>query len=567
MWLVQHFGRVRFATSGRAHLVAVEPAPHLLAPGAQVPAPAPLIALLGAAPPDAWAWHAPDGSRTFGEAFDRSRKLASALHRHIAARSAGPGSQEAPAALPVVAILGENSGRYIECLYGIPAAGCQALLLNYRHHPAEWIAMLARTECDVVIGDERLLRDLRSAIPTNSHSLTLVAFDPTTETVGDPYIDYEAFIANAPLGAPAPLVDAPPMSNAWLVPTSGTTGTPKLAMLSHRSLQVAAFGCHSARPVLVDDIYFFPFPLCHVAAYNVIVYHQCARPIVLVTRFDPTEAVQIIEQYGVTAASFAPTMISSIIDHPNLLDDRALASLRTVGYGSSAIAEPLLRRAMVALGCGFSQGYGMTELSGNAVFLDAQDHRAGVDGQPRRLQQAGKPTDLIELRIVDDSGHEVSRGVVGEISCRGEQVMSGYYNDPEATNSAIVDGWLRTGDLGTLDADGYLTVVDRKKDIIISGGENVASREVEAVLFQHPAVREAAVIGIPDERWGEVVAAVVVLHNATSATDTELIALCRGHLAGFKQPRRILFLDELPKNTTGKIEKHRLRAIFDEIAT
>ena len=217
---------------------------------------------------------------------------------------------------------------------------------------------------------------------------------------------------------------------------------------------------------------------------------------------------------------------------------------------------------MDALQCGFSQGYGMTELSGNAVFLSASDHRAGLEDQPQRLRQAGTATAFVHLRIVDDAGREVAQGAIGEIAVRGAQVMSGYYNDPEATNAAIADGWLRTGDLGIIDADSYVSIVDRKKDIIISGGENVASREVEAVLYQHPAVREVAVVGIADERWGEVVAAVVSLKLGTTATDVELMSHCRGQLAGFKQPRRIAFLDDLPKNTTGKIEKHRLRNIF-----
>ena len=217
---------------------------------------------------------------------------------------------------------------------------------------------------------------------------------------------------------------------------------------------------------------------------------------------------------------------------------------------------------MGALDCAFSQGYGMTELSGNAVFLNANDHELGIGGHPNRLHQAGRATEVAQVRILDDDGNDVALGAIGEISVRGEQVMSGYYNDPEATQLAIVDGWLRTGDVGIIDADGYISVVDRKKDIIISGGENIASREVEAVLYQHHAVREAAVVGIPDERWGETVAAVVALKPGMTATDDELMLHCRNQLAGFKQPRKIVFLDELPKNTTGKIEKHRLRGIF-----
>ena len=355
---------------------------------------------------------------------------------------------------------------------------------------------------------------------------------------------------------------AEPTDVIWLVPTSGTTGSPKLAMLTHRSVLTAAYGCHLARPVTPDDTYLYAFPLCHVAAYNVIVYHQFSRPVIVLRRFDPVAGVAAITEHRVTSASLAPTMIAMLLDTPGLVDGGDLSSLRTIGYGSSGIPDAVLRNAMQTLGCDFSQGYGMTELSGNAAFLSASDHRIGLDNEPERLRSAGVATPLVELRVVDERGTPVQHGAVGEIAARGDQVMAGYFDDPAATAAAIVDGWLRTGDLATIDAQGYITIVDRKKDIIITGGENVASREVERVLHEHRAVREAAVIGVPDNRWGELVTAVIALRPGIDADADELIGHCRAQLAGFKAPRHVWFVDELPKNTTGKINKSALRQTF-----
>jgi acyl-CoA synthetase (AMP-forming)/AMP-acid ligase II len=204
------------------------------------------------------------------------------------------------------------------------------------------------------------------------------------------------------------------------------------------------------------------------------------------------------------------------------------------------MSPDLYQRATEALGIGFAQGYGMTELSGNAVFLDEEGHR-------QRLRAAGRPSPEVELRLADD----------GEILVRGPQVMAGYWDDPEATAATIVDGWLHTGDLGELDDEGYLSVVDRSKDIVVTGGENVSSREVEDVLSTHPAVRQVAVVGVPDDRWGEAVCAVVVPDGDVTLDD--LVAHTRGVLGGFKQPRRLVLVDALPTNAGGKVLKRELR--------
>jgi long-chain acyl-CoA synthetase len=209
--------------------------------------------------------------------------------------------------------------------------------------------------------------------------------------------------------------------------------------------------------------------------------------------------------------------------------------------------------------CDFAQGYGMTELGGNAVFLDGAAHRRGVTTDPHLLHAAGRPGPEAEVRVVDDGLVDRPVGEIGEIVVRAPQVFAGYWEDPEATATTIVDGWLRTGDLGRLDAEGYLSVVDRKKDIIVSGGENVASREVEDVLHHHPGVLEVAVVGVPDDHWGEVVCAAVVARPGAIIDAEQVIDVSRAHLASYKKPRHVVFVDSLPRNTSGKVMKHVLR--------
>jgi len=336
---------------------------------------------------------------------------------------------------------------------------------------------------------------------------------------------------------------------AWLVYTSGTTGRAKGAMLTHASLRAAADAAAGARKVADDEVYLYAFPLCHVAAFNLVIQHGAGRPVVLMPGFEAGRFLDDVEQHGVTATSLAPTMITMLLE-AGAFDAGRLGSLRRIGYGASPIPESLLRRLDAVLPrVGLSQGYGMTELSGNAVYLDADDHRRALHEAPHLLPAAGRPAPGVELRIAAD----------GEICVRAPQVMAGYWNRPDSTAEVLVDGWLHTGDIGRIDDDGYLFVVDRKKDIIVTGGENVASREVADVLFGHPDVIEAAVVGVPDEQWGEAVCAVVVGRHGGCVDQAEIVAHCRGRLAGFKKPRHVLQIDELPKNAGGKIVNREVR--------
>jgi acyl-CoA synthetase (AMP-forming)/AMP-acid ligase II len=271
--------------------------------------------------------------------------------------------------------------------------------------------------------------------------------------------------------------------------------------------------------------------------------------VMLLPGFEPAGVLDAVRSHRVTCVSLAPTMLAMLLDHPGL-DPGGFATVRQVAYGASSMPPDLLRRGTEILDVGFAQGYGMTELSGNAVFLDEEDHRQALADRPHLLAAAGRPAPGVEIRLSDD----------GEILVRGDQVMAGYWDDADATAAAIVDGWLRTGDLGRLDPDGILYVVDRSKDIVITGGENVSSREVEDVLADHPAVGQVAVIGIPDERWGEAVCAVVVPRQGADVVLADLVAHTRGRLGGFKQPRRLVLVDQLPVNAGGKVLKRELRA-------
>jgi acyl-CoA synthetase (AMP-forming)/AMP-acid ligase II len=263
--------------------------------------------------------------------------------------------------------------------------------------------------------------------------------------------------------------------------------------------------------------------------------------------------------------SLAPTMLRLLLDHVAQAGRDDLATLRSVSYGAAPLAPALLAEAAGVLGVGFAQGYGMTELSGNAVFLGPDDHRRGLAGEDHLLRAAGRPGPGVELRIIGDDGAPVAAGATGEVCVRAAQVCAGYWDDPEATAAALPDGWLRTGDVGTLAADGLLTIVDRAKDIIITGGENVASREVEDAIGHHPAVARVAVIGVPDAHWGEAVVAVVVLRADAEdgpATVTSIQVEAGRHLARFKQPKRVEVVDDLPVNAGGKVDKVELRRRF-----
>ncbi len=288
--------------------------------------------------------------------------------------------------------------------------------------------------------------------------------------------------------------------------------------------------------------------MCHIAGYNMLVQHAVAATVVLCAQFRPEGFGQLVRKHGVTSCSLAPTMLHALLAHLERTGTD-LPTLDAIAYGSAAMPLDLLRRAIEVLGVDFHQGYGMTETGGNITFLGPDDHRAGATGHPELLTSAGYPHGDVEIGIAGPAGGLLPPGEVGEIVVRGAQVTPGADGD-----------WLHTGDMGRTDPDGRLFVVDRLKDIIVTGGENVSSREVEDTLSGHPGVDQVAVVAVPDDYWGEAVCAVVVPTPGHQPTADELIGHVRGAIAGFKRPRMVLFTDALPLTGNGKVAKDRVRA-------
>ena len=466
-----------------------------------------------------------------------------------------------------IAWFSDNRPELVIALYAVPRAGALLVLGNIRHTAAEQAAMLRSSSASVVVGTAEQLARL-TAHAAELHTVRRwYCLDELDSAEGLP----DGTRAVAELFAEEP---EPPRSgldddtHVWLIHTSGTTGRAKGALLTHRSLVAASTNTVLARPLTDEDVYLFPFPLFHVAAYNVVVHHLARRPVVLLPRFEAADVLAAIRDEHVTTVSLAPTMLAMLLDHAG--DDLgALASLRRIGYGASAMPLDLLRRTLDVLpDVGLAQGYGMTELSGNAVFLGPDEHRRAAEDEPWLLSAAGRPAPLVQIRIADDDGEDVAPGEPGEVLVRGDQVCAGYWDDPGATVESHHGEWFRTGDIGRIDDDGYLYVVDRKKDIIISGGENVSSREVEDIVSEHPEVAAVAVVGLPDETWGERVCAVVVWNGshvpgaeAASVDDRAraLVDWTDGRMAGFKRPRVVVSVPELPTNASGKVDKRLIR--------
>jgi long-chain acyl-CoA synthetase len=349
---------------------------------------------------------------------------------------------------------------------------------------------------------------------------------------------------------------------AVILHTSGTTGKPKGAMLTNDGLSRNAAVCaRSVGEIGPDDVVMGCLPLFHV--FGLTIGLNCAvstgAMLTLIPRFDPHEVLEVIEREGVTVFAGVPTMYSALLGVASEAAPGTTRSLRTCVSGGAALPVQVLSNFENAFGCMVLEGYGLTESSPVASFNHPH--------QPRKVGSVGTPIEGVQMRVVDLNGAEVAQGQAGEIQIRGHNVMKGYWNLPEATKAAITpDGWLNTGDVGRVDEDGYFYIVDRTKDLIIRGGYNVYPREIEEVLYEHPAVAEAAVIGIPHDSLGEEVGAAVTLKKGQSVDPDELRDYVKARVAAYKYPRRIWLLDELPKGATGKVQKRDITAPTSENA-
>lgn len=472
-----------------------------------------LVSDAAAIAPDRPAIIAEDGTVTTFSEFDRAITAASGW---IASRTA-LGDR--------VAVIADNGPNYAALYYAVPRAGRILVLINQRLSADEHLAQLATAAPTLVLGDARYLEPLSRP--------DTIDFDDEQWTAATQSTQW-------------PVPEEPsPDDPAWLLFTSGSTGTPKGVVHTHRSITTAVRGSIAGRSVRPGGVYLLPFPMCHIAGYNMLVHHAAQSTVLPVAAFRPDAFAAAVNQYRVTSCSLAPTMLHSLLAHLDETGTR-LPTLRDIAYGSSAIPAALLRRALDRLDVGFHQGYGMTETGGNVTFLGPDDHRAGAAGDTAVLATAGRPHADVQIRIAPN----------GEILVRGDQVAHRYWPDTPTTDE---DGWLHTGDVGYLDAEGRLVVTDRLKDIIITGGENVSSREVEDVLSSHPDVDHVAVVGVPDPYWGEAICAVVVPTGSTPPDADALIAYVRERIAAFKRPRHVVFVEALPHTTSGKVAKQVLR--------
>ncbi|MBI1181236.1 MAG: long-chain-fatty-acid--CoA ligase [Alphaproteobacteria bacterium] len=450
-----------------------------------------------------------------------------------------------------VAVMADNAGWHIEAYFAIPWAGAAIAPVNTRWALPEIVDGLNDCAPRALIVDEAHLPLLDGVLAGAPSIGTVIAAGPSLPQGAH---DLEALIARAAPMAPEPVE---PDQLAGIFYTGGTTGRSKGVMLSQRNLYMHSLMMMAEGMFHPDSVGLHVAPMFHLADVGTVLGATMAGGShVCLPRFEPEATLQAIEAHGVTEVYLVSTMLRAVLDHPNF-DRYDLSSLRGMIYGASPIAEALLVRALEKIpGAGFMQRYGMTETTGFFTLLKPEYQVVGG----AKLRSAGQPIHGMDVRIVDEHGEEVPRGTVGEVAVAGPTVMLGYWNRPEETGRAVRGGRMFTGDLATMDEDGFVFVADRLKDMIITGGENVYSGEVENALYRHPVVAQCAVIGVPSERWGEAVHAVVVPRDGQAPTEAELDAHCRALIAAYKCPKSYEFRSQpLPLTGAGKVRKYSLR--------
>jgi long-chain acyl-CoA synthetase len=454
-----------------------------------------------------------------------------------------------------VAVLALNCHRFLELYYGVPQLGAAIVPINFRIPPQEVKYILDHSESCALAVDQALMpvvEAIRPQLQTVKHFISIA------DAPAPGYVTYEDFIRDESAEFEPAEIDGSDLLGLFY--TSGTTAEPKGVMLTHRNILSNVEHGEKVFEYKPDEIYLHAAPMFHLAD-GAAVFSNIDRGAtqVFIPRFDPRQVLETVERERITGMVLVPTMINFLLQTPEI-DHSDLSSLRRINYGASPIAPETLRRAIEKFGCGFAQGYGLTEAAPLLTVLMPEDHEVADERAARRLASCGKAVPGVDVRVVDPDGRDVAVGEVGEIIARGPNIMAGYWKRPADTEAAVIDGWLHTGDLATVDEDGYTYLVDRKKDMIVTGGENVYSTEVEAAIYAHPAIKEAAVIPVPDPDWGEAVHACVTLRDGRQLSAEELIEFCRERLASYKVPRSVEILEgELPKGGTGKILKKQLR--------
>lgn len=485
--------------------------------------------------------------RSWHEHRDRVVRLAGAL-REI---GASDGAR--------VAILARNGACFTECLFATWWAGGVVVPMNTRWSAAEISYALEDCGARILFLDAAfvpLLAEIRASVGMPGIVVVIGGGDSAAAGLAD----YEDLVARGRACADAMRGGE---DLAGLFYTGGTTGSPKGVMLPHRALWYNAMAIAAELGFDRETVWLHAAPMFHLADFTsntaIALVGGCH---VYIPAFDPEAALAAIEAHGVNSTILVPTMLARMLDHRDFAPART-AALRRLLYGASSMPEGLLRQALAAMPhVRFFQGYGQTEMGPGVTILGPEDHVLEGPGAVR-LRSAGLPTIGCEVRIIDQAGEPVPRGTIGEIAARSPGMMLGYWNQPDQTRAVMVDGWVRTGDAGYQDEDGFIHVVDRLKDMIVTGGENVFCAEVESAISTHPAVGAVAVIGIPSAEWGEAVHAVIIPRPGAAVTQEDIIAHCRARIAGYKCPRSVSFRAEpLPLSGAGKVLKRELRAPF-----
>jgi acyl-CoA synthetase (AMP-forming)/AMP-acid ligase II len=467
---------------------------------------------------------------------ERALRLVDALAR----RGIGRGER--------VAVLAQNCPEYLECYAAGELGGWTTVTINYRLAAPEVAYIVGDSKPKLIIVEEAYRHLLSAEVTASVDGVLVIGGDGS----------YEAAIASGEPNAP-PAVR--PDDIAYLIYTSGTTGRPKGVMLTQRGMLRAGYISTIVGIIAPTDRLGLIMPLYHIGGRIQTLAHQVAgATIVLHRAFRPAEFLRSLQDNAITTTLMAPTMLGDMLEQDGF--DRAhLPALKALHYSAAPMPEALLRRGIAALGPMFVQQYGMTETGAPGCILQAYQHVLdGPEHVVRRLRSAGQPMIGCDVRILRPDGSEAAPGEAGEVVIGGESVMAGYWNNHVATAATLRDGRVHTGDVGERDEDGFIFIVDRLKEMIVSGGENIYSREVENALMSHPGVLEAAVVGGPDPRWGETVVAFIVKRPGHDVAAEALIEHCRAAIAPYKRPRDVRFIDQLPKLPNGKIEKFKLRA-------
>ena len=457
-----------------------------------------------------------------------------------------------------VAYIAPNTHAQLESFYAVPQIGAVLVPINYRLTADDFVYLIEHSGARVVCADRDYLDAIdkvRSRIPKVSNFVAL-----NEKRSG--WLDYEALLAESPGEFRRPQIHETDLLTINY--TSGTTSKPKGVMITHRNAYMNTIGTLLHHPMTLTDRYLWTLPMFHANGWTFVwtvtaagATHICLKKVL------PAAVFEKIKVEAVTTLCAAPTVLISIAHAPEEIRRATPRGVRVVTAGAPPAAATI-ERFEEELGWQITHVYGLTETSPFITVCEPRPEHAKLDCAQRSVIKACQGVELLtsgELRVVDENGDDVPQDgkTVGEIVVRGNVVMKGYYNDPDATHSAMHGGWFHSGDAAAVHPDGYVEIRDRLKDVIISGGENISSVEVEGVLLRHPAVKEVAIVGMPDEKWGEAPHAFVVLKDGATATDTELRNFARDHLAHFKAPKQIHFVPELPKTATGKVQKYILR--------